>query len=85
MSDNKPENLSLIAEVFNELREWSVTWYTKPYEGWDALLSPTCYCDVTACACCDGINVTTQQVEALRAGGVEFTETGERKEQTDVG
>lgn len=70
----------LVAEVMNNLgAPWHLKWFDEPYEGWNAVLSiepGSCFCNPPGgCYCCDGVNVTREQVEAMLRAGVEFAET----------
>lgn len=71
-----PENQSVpLADVGRLLErvlgipgdDWSVDRWDTEYEGWAGMLLVDCVCDRIRCYCCDGTNLTAEDITLIEA------------------
>ena len=54
--------------------DWKVERWDSEYEGWSGTLRPTCVCDCDGCFCCDGMNLSADDMALIDAA---FTDEGD--------
>ena len=47
--------------------DWKVERWDTEYEGWSGTLRPTCVCDRDGCFCCDGMNLSADDMALIAA------------------